>query len=411
MPRTWKDMERYVVESMERLGLDDRAKALLTTPRRRLRVQLPMELDDGTIASFTGYRVQHNDSRGPFKGGIKYHPKVDEEELASLASLMTWKTALMGVPFGGAKGGIRVDPASLSRRELERLTRRFADELSPIIGPHTDIPAPDVNTNSQVMAWFFDQYSKAHGTSPAVVTGKPSGLHGCKGRKAATGRGCSFAIREVLAAAGRDLAGVRFAIQGFGNVGSWLARLLAQQGAKVVAVSGSKGGVFSGDGLNIADLLAYSKEAGSLLGFERTEPISNEALLALDCDVLVPAAPGPALTVQNARDVRAKWVLEAANAATTPDADEILRERGVKCIPDIWANAGGVTVSYFEWMQNLQHTQWPEREVNERLELAMAQTHRDLRKTMDDRGCSMRQAAYTLAVQRVWQATQKRGLG
>ena len=401
----------YLQQAFDLLGLGSEYKALLMTPSRELRVELAIELDDGKVGHFIGYRVQHDNSRGPFKGGLRYHPEVDLDEVRALASLMTWKTAVVDVPFGGAKGGIQVNPHQLSRREMERLTRRFVDQVACVIGPTEDIPAPDMGTNPQVMGWFFDQYSRREGFNPAVVTGKPVDLHGSLGRDAATGRGCLAAVREVLLAAGKKLEGATFAIQGFGNVGSWLARLLYDQGARVVAVSDMKGGIFSPDGLNIPEVLSHHTQAGSVVDFEGAEPISNAALLTLDCDVLVPAALGSVLHQGNAREVRAKYVLEAANGPTTAEADEILQSRGVLCIPDIWANAGGVTVSYFEWTQNTQQLKWSEGDVNVALERKMVAAHVALRQIMEAYKCSMRTAAFVLGVSRVKQATDLRGIG
>ncbi len=401
----------YLDQAFDLLDMPERFRTLLITPSRELRVELVIELDDGAIGHFIGYRVQHDDSRGPFKGGLRYHPDVDLDEVRSLASLMTWKTAVVGVPFGGAKGGIQVDPKLLTQRERERLTRRFVQQVAAVIGPDTDIPAPDMNTDSRVMGWFFDEYSRMLGFSPAVVTGKPLELHGSLGRDSATGRGCLFAAREVLGAAGRKLAGASFAIQGFGNVGSWLARLLHEHGARVVAVSDVKGGVFKGDGLDIPALLKRQAETGSVVDFPGSDAINNADLLTLECDVLVPAALGHVLHEGNARDVRAKWVLEAANGPTTAEADQIFSQRGITCIPDIWANAGGVTVSYFEWTQNTQKLSWSEERVNQGLEHHMVAAHRAIVGVMDQYHCSMRTAAFALGVQRVKAATELRGMG
>ncbi|HEY3497950.1 MAG TPA: Glu/Leu/Phe/Val dehydrogenase dimerization domain-containing protein [Polyangiaceae bacterium] len=401
----------YLEQAFDLLRLPERLRTVLVTPSRELRVELVIELDDGQMGHYIGYRVQHDDSRGPFKGGLRYHPDVDLDEVRSLASLMTWKTAVADVPFGGAKGGIQVDPKQLSRRELERLTRRFVEQISPVIGPNTDIPAPDMNTNAQVMGWFFDEYSRRAGFSPAVVTGKPLELHGSLGREAATGRGCLVAVREVLAAAGKKLEGTSFAIQGFGNVGSWLARLLYAEGARIIAVSDLRGGVFRGDGLDVPALLAHVRTSGGLAEFSGSEAISNAELLKVECDVLVPAALGHVLLETNARDVRAKYVLEAANGPTAAEADQIFVERGICCIPDIWANGGGVTVSYFEWTQNTQKLKWSEEEVNRGLERHMVASHRAIRALMDEYRCSMRTAAFALGVRRVKEATELRGIG
>jgi glutamate dehydrogenase (NAD(P)+) len=407
----YQTTNHYLQRAFDLLAVPERLRTALLTPSREVRVELIIELDDGSLGHYIGYRVQHDDSRGPFKGGLRYHPDVDLDEVRSLASLMTWKTAVVDVPFGGAKGGIQVDPKQLTKRELERLTRRFVEQISPVIGPETDIPAPDMNTNAQVMSWFFDEYSRRRGFSPAVVTGKPIELHGSLGRDAATGRGCVFAVREVLAAAGKKLQGTTFAIQGFGNVGSWLARLLHAAGARVVAVSDLAGGVFKGDGLDVPALFAHARASGSVCDFPGTEPVSNQALLQIESEVLAPAALGHVLHEGNARDIRAKYVLEAANGPTTAEADQIFAERGIVCIPDIWANAGGVTVSYFEWTQNTQKLKWSEEVVNELLEKHMVQAHRAIAACMAEYKCSMRTAAFTVGVRRVKEATELRGIG
>ncbi|MEZ4227377.1 MAG: Glu/Leu/Phe/Val dehydrogenase dimerization domain-containing protein [Polyangiaceae bacterium] len=401
----------FLQQAFDLLKLSPRYKTLLLTPSRELRVEIAIEMDDGEVGNFIGYRIQHDNSRGPYKGGLRYHPDVDLDEVRSLASLMTWKTAVVNVPFGGAKGGIQVDPRKLSKRELERLTRRFVDQIGELVGPNEDIPAPDMNTNAGVMAWIFDQYSKRYGYSPGVVTGKPVELHGSFGREAATGRGCLFAIREVLATEGKKLAGTRMVVQGFGNVGSWFAALAHEQGARIVAASDVKGGIFNGDGLDIPALVAHVKATGSVIDFPGAKPVSNEDILIADCDVLVPAALGHVITGQNAREVKAKYVLEAANGPTTAEADEILEKKNIVCIPDIYANAGGVTVSYFEWTQNTQKFRWTEEQVNTQLEEHMVNSYKALHKTMQEHGCSMRKAAFVLAIQRVKEATDLRGLG
>ncbi len=407
----YETTNRYLQRAFDLLKIDGRYKTLLWTPSRELRVEIVIEMDDGSIGNFIGYRVQHDNSRGPFKGGLRFHPDVDLDEVRSLASLMTWKTAVVDVPFGGAKGGIQVDPSKLSQRELERLTRRFVDQIEIAIGPFVDIPAPDMNTNAQVMGWFFDQYSRRNRFSPAVVTGKPVDLHGSYGRKPATGRGCMIAIREVLKSKGQQLSDVSFAIQGFGNVGSWLARFLHEQAARIVAVSDVKGGIFAGDGLDIPKVIAHVRATGSVVDFPGAEPISNEALLTAECDVLAPAALGHVLTQNNAREVRARYILEAANGPTSSEADDIFNQRGIVCIPDIFANAGGVTVSYLEWTQNIQNFRWTEERVNEALEQYMVKAHQAIAKIMDEHHTSMRTAAFALGVQRVKQATEMRGLG
>ncbi len=408
----YQTTNHFLDQAFEVLKLDPRYKTLLITPSRELRVELVIELDDGSLGNFIGYRVQHDDSRGPFKGGLRFHPEVDIDEVRSLASLMTWKTALIGVPYGGAKGGIQVDPSKLSQRELERLTRRFTDQIAEFIGPRIDVPAPDMNTNSAVMSWIFDQYSKRFGFTPGVVTGKPVDLHGSLGRDSATGRGVLIAIREVLGAAGKSVDGTTFAIQGFGNVGSWFAKLAYEAGGKILAVSDVRGGIQNPDGLDIPKLSQHMAKTGSVVDFPGSKPISNADLLVSRCDVLVPAALGHVLTADNAAEVSATYVLEAANGPCTAEADAIFNQRGIVCIPDIFANAGGVTVSYFEWVQNTQGMHWTEPEVNQRLEERMVAAHKSLVKAMHTFGdVSMRTAAFALAIQRVKEATDLRGLG
>jgi glutamate dehydrogenase (NAD(P)+) len=406
----YETTNHFLRQAFDVLKLPAAYERLLTTPSRELRTELVITKDDGSLGNYIGYRIQHDNSRGPFKGGLRYHPDVDQDEVRSLASLMTWKTAVVGVPFGGAKGGIQVDPRELSLRELERLTRAFVRQIHEFIGPDADIPAPDVNTNATVMGWFFDEYSRLHGFAPGVVTGKPLELHGSEGRAAATGRGCMFALREVLASDGLALEGQRIAVQGFGNVGSWGASLLHAAGAKIIATSDINGGIFAGDGLDVPKLVAHVQRTGSVVGFEGAESIGNDDLLTTECDVLMPAALGHVLTEKNAGDVRARWVLEGANGPCTAEGDAILERRGVKCIPDIYANAGGVTVSYFEWVQNRQNFRWTEARVSEELDAVMSASYRKIRKIMDEHGISMRKAAFVLAILEVKQATDMRGL-
>ena len=400
----------YFDEAARLMDLSPHIERLLVTPLREVRVQVAIERDDGTVATHIGYRVQHDNARGPMKGGLRFHPEVSDDEVRSLASLMTWKTAVVNLPYGGAKGGITIDPSGLSRGELERLTRKFTDAIHEVIGPHRDIPAPDVNTNGQVMAWIMDQYSKYHGHTPAVVTGKPVEFYGSLGREAATGRGVNIAIREALQDAGSQIEGSTFAIQGFGHVGAHTARLLHEAGGKVVAVSDVKGGIQSPEGLDIPALARHVKETGSVIDFPGCDSIDNDALLLLPVDVLVPAALGGVLDADNAGEVQAKLVVEAANGPTTPEADRILRDRGIEVVPDILANAGGVTVSYFEWVQNIQQFKWTEEKVEAELERHMTDAFAKLREIRATKKIALRTAAFVLAIGRVGKATVLRGI-
>lgn len=408
--RAYENTNKYLQDAFDVLGLDPKTEHMLKTPAREVRVELVITRDDGSIGNYIGYRVQHDNARGPFKGGLRYDESVNRNEVQSLASLMTWKTALIDVPYGGAKGGIQVNPRDLSSSERERLTRRFVETIHEFIGPTTDIPAPDMNTDGQVMAWLFDEYSNFHGFEPAVVTGKPVDVHGSVGRDAATGRGCTFALREVLNHDGRSLENADVAIQGFGNVGSWVARLLHERGATVTAVSDITGGYYDPTGLDIPTVYEHVVSEGDLEHFDDATEITNQDLLTLDCEVLVPAAIGHVLTEDNADDVQADYVLEGANGPTTYAADQILTENGVTCIPDIYANAGGVTVSYFEWAQNIQHFRWSESEINDQLEVRFVEAHGALRETMEEYDVSMRTAAFVNAIDRVRHATEMRGL-
>ncbi|MBW3618606.1 MAG: glutamate dehydrogenase [Actinobacteria bacterium] len=391
--------------------LSDNACGVLSGTYRELRVQVPVRRDDGSVTVVYGYRVQHNGARGPYKGGIRYHPTADIEEVRALASLMTWKTALVGVPFGGAKGGIQVDPSQLSKAELERMTRRYTDQISHIIGPSRDIPAPDMNTNAQTMSWILDQYGRKYGHTTSIVTGKPVALGGSYGRDAATGRGCVFVMDEALQDVGIDPDGATVAIQGFGNVGSWAARLAADAGYRVIAVSDVEGGIHAPGGLDVPAVMSHARESGSVVGAPGTEPISNHELLELECDVLMPAALGEVITSTNADRVRARVVIEAANHPVTPVADQILADNQVLVVPDILANAGGVTVSYFEWVQNNQEIAWDEADVNSRLENRMRKAYQECRDFMTtyDEARTMREAAFALAVSRVVEAAELRG--
>jgi len=384
---------------------------LFETPQREVKVGLTIEMDNGEIRTFQGYRVQHDNSRGPYKGGLRYHPHVDPDEVKALASLMTWKTAVIDVPYGGAKGGITVDPKTLSMAELERLTRVFVDKIHDIIGPQQDIPAPDVNTGAQHMAWIFDQYSKLHGHSPGVVTGKPVDLYGSLGREAATGRGVAIATREVLKAQGKDVKGASVAIQGFGNVGTFAARILQQMGARVVALADITGAIRNKNGIDAEAAIAFAKETGGLKGMPGAEFIKDAAaVLVEDVDVLVPAALGGVITRDNARDIKATLIVEGANGPTTPEADAILDGRGIVQVPDIYANAGGVTVSYFEWVQNLQQFTWTEEEVNEKLERKMVRGFETIWKVAQEKKVPLRTAAFIVAIGRVGKARVLRGI-
>lgn len=406
-----KDVDYYFRKAARVIDLSARVERMLLTPFREVKVDVSITLDSGELGTFIGYRVQHDDSRGPMKGGLRYHPTVDMDEAQGLAALMTWKTAVVDLPYGGAKGGIAVDPALLTPREQERLTRRFVQQIHDIIGPQRDIPAPDVNTNAQVMAWIMDEYSRMHGFSPAVVTGKPVELFGSKGREEATGRGVVLALEEYLKDAGQGtVRGKTFAVQGFGNVGSWTCRFLHERGGRLVAVSDTRGGVYAPEGIDVGALLEHDRAARTVSGFAAGEPISNEALLQLDVDVLVPAALGGVITEANAVDVRATIVLEAANAPTTPRADEILQTRGVTVLPDIWVNAGGVTVSYFEWAQNIQQFSWEEERITAELGRHMREAYATLARVVRERRVSFRTAAFIVAIERVARATALRGV-
>ncbi|HEY7410986.1 MAG TPA: Glu/Leu/Phe/Val dehydrogenase [Vicinamibacteria bacterium] len=395
----------------EKLGLDDGMRDVLRTPKRQLIVSVPTLLDDGSVRVFTGYRVQHNIARGPAKGGIRYHPGVTLDEVKALAAWMTWKCATVNVPYGGGKGGVTCDPKRMSKTELERMTRRYTSEISIIIGPDRDIPAPDVYTDSQTMAWIMDTYSMTQGhSSLGVVTGKPLTLGGSRGRNEATARGALFCIREACAVMKKPLKGATVAVQGFGNAGAIAARLLSEDGARVVAVSDSRAGLYQSRGLDVRALLQHKEQTGSLAGFKGAEHISNSELLEMKCDVLVPAALENQITMKNASRVRARIVAEAANGPTTPGADRILREHGVVVIPDILCNAGGVTVSYFEWAQNMQGFFWDEAAVNAQLERFMVRAFREVHETAKRHKLDLRTGAYMLAVGRVAEATRVRGL-
>jgi glutamate dehydrogenase (NAD(P)+) len=393
-----------------RLGLDPDMQTLLHTPYREVRVEVPVRMDDGSLRVFIGYRVQHSGVRGPCKGGLRYHPAVDFDEVRALAMAMTWKTAVVNVPFGGAKGGINCDPQTMSTRELESLTRKFTARMHLLMGPYRDIPAPDVNTNPQTMAWIFDEYSSAHGYTPACVTGKPVEIGGSLGRDTATGRGIAMVVKEAASDLECELQGLRVAVQGFGNVGSNAALLLSEMGCKVVAVSDVHGAVFNSNGMDVPALIAHVKGTGSVLGAAGSESIAREELFSCDCDVLIPAALECSLTARNARGIRANLIVEGANLPTTPAADKILADSGVMIVPDILANTGGVICSYFEWAQNLQQVFWDEEHVNSELEKTIVKAYRTIADRARHDEISMREAAYCIALERVARAEKLRGL-
>jgi glutamate dehydrogenase (NAD(P)+) len=392
------------------LGLSEELQLALKTPYREVTVELPLRQRDGALRTFHGFRIQHDNSRGPMKGGLRYHPRVDLDEVRALASLMTWKTAVVNLPFGGAKGGIDCDPAELTAEDLERLTRKFIGRIHLLIGENEDIPAPDVNTNPQVMAWIVDEYAKFHGFTPGVVTGKPLALGGSLGRISATGRGLAIATDVAMSRLGRSLSGATVAIQGFGNVGSVSADLLQKAGAKIVAVTDWKGGVRNPAGLDVAAMLDFVKQHRTIDGFPGGDPLENADLFKLDVDVLVPAAMENQITIENAPDINARVIVEGANGPTVPEAHRHLHERGVFVIPDILANAGGVTTSYFEWVQDRHGYFWTEEEVNTRLEAKMCEAFDDVLQTSLKYKTDMRTAAYIVAINRVATVTRMRGM-
>jgi len=395
----------------DKLHLSEDLREVLRQPKRELTVNFPVRLDSGRIKTYTGYRVQHNVNRGPAKGGIRYGPEVTLDEVKALAMWMTWKCAVVGIPYGGAKGGVICDPKHLSPGELERLTRRYASEIAIIIGPHSDIPAPDVNTNAQVMAWIMDTYSMHEGYSiPAVVTGKPLAIGGSEGRNDATATGVLFVTRQAARRLEMPLRGARVSIQGYGNAGSIAARLFHNEGCKVVAVSDTRGGIYHEDGLDLAAVLRHKQEHGSVVGFPHAQQVSVQEVLEVPCEILIPAATEGVITAENADRVQASIVSEAANGPTTPQADTILFDKGVSVIPDILANAGGVTVSYFEWVQDLQSFFWGVEEITQKLEVIMNRAFAAVAEKAEQSHCDLRLAANMLAISRVAEATQMRGI-
>jgi len=407
----WETALAQLDEAAELMGLEPGVHEILRAPKRSLLVSVPFRLDDGSTRVCQGYRVHHNVTRGPAKGGLRYHPSVDLDEVKALAMWMTWKCAVAQIPFGGAKGGVAVDPKALSRSELERMTRRYASEILPLIGPERDIPAPDMNTNEEVMSWIMDTYSMNHGYSvPGVVTGKPVAIGGSRGRAGATSRGVMYMIFSTLKSLGIGIEEVSVAIQGYGKVGGFAAQLLHDAGCRVVAVSDVDGGVYRDRGLDPEAINRHKKGGGSVSGFPGAEPVTNEELLEIDCDVLVPAAVEGVISVKNADKVRARVVCEAANGPITFEGDKVLTERGIFVVPDILANSGGVTVSYFEWVQDIQAYFWSEEDVNDRLRQIMERAFVEVYQMSEDKGLTMRQAAHWIGVSRVAEAHLTRGL-
>ena len=387
--------------AVEKLGLKSNIARALEIPDRELKVEISFRRDNGEIDSVVGYRVQHNNTRGPFKGGIRYHHHVDIDEVRSLATLMTWKTALVDIPYGGGKGGIGIKPSDYSKVELERISRKFFRAIDPIIGVNIDIPAPDVNTNAQVMSWFMDEYSQTHGYTPGIVTGKPLELGGSEGREAATGRGTAIITREAAEKWNIDLKGAKVVVQGFGNVGSYAAKFLHEYGCKIIGVSDISGGLYAPDGFDVEELFDYNYEHRTIDGYQYGKKITNEELLALECDFLIPAALGSAINEDNVDSLNCKIIIEAANGPVTGEAADKLWKKKIAIIPDILTNAGGVTVSYFEWVQNLQQFKWPEDEINQKLEQKMVAAFNEVYSVKQNKNVPMRIASFMVAIDRV----------
>jgi glutamate dehydrogenase (NAD(P)+) len=403
-----EDSHYYFNKAADVLDLTDHVREILITPRRVVKVEIVTEDDDGELIHYRGFRTQHNNARGPYKGGLRYHPSMDEDHASALANLMTWKTAIAGVPFGGAKGGIDCDPHTMTKTELNRITRTFVERIKEIIGPTLDIPAPDVNTNAEVMGWIMDEYSRDYGFSPGVVTGKPVDLFGSLGRAEATGRGVMYAAREALRDQGKSLADVTVAIQGFGNVGSHAARLIAERGGKIIAVADHLGAVENKEGLDVPALVAWAAEHGTVNGFPGGAAFNGPDVITWPADLLIPAALENAITEDNAAGVQATLIVEGANGPTTPKADEILLDRGIVTVPDILANAGGVTVSYFEWAQNIQQFRWERERVTDELEKVMVRAYAAVRDVAQEKSIDLRTAAFVLGVRRVGRAVLAR---
>ena len=405
----FEEVNVFFDRAADRVGVDDGMREVLRRPSRELTVSVPVRMDDGRIEVFNGYRVQHNSMRGPHKGGTRFHPEADIEEIRALASLMTWKTAVVRIPFGGAKGGVQCDPKTMSESELNRLTRGYTLNVGDLLGPNRDIPAPDMGTNSQTMAWMMDAYGQVHGYTPAVVTGKPVELGGSVGRDSAPGRGAVYVMAEAAADLGLTVDDARLAVQGFGQVGMWVARLAYEMGCSITAVSDVTGGIYREAGLDIPGVIAHQRKAGTVSGFPGSDAISNDDLLGLECEFLVPAAISSVLHAGNAHRVKAKVVAEAANHPVTPDADAVLVDLGVQVLPDILVNAGGVVGSYFEWTQNLYQHQWDEARVNDELDKIMTRAYRDVSELVKRDGIAYRDAAFAIAVERVSHIADLRG--
>ncbi len=393
----------------DRLEIPEDVRAVLSSSYREVQVQIPVSLSDGKTHVFSGYRVQHNGARGPYKGGIRFHPDVDLDEVRALATLMTWKTAIANIPYGGAKGGVNCNPRELERGEVEKIARSFMDKIEKVLGPTRDVPAPDVGTNAQTMAWLMDEYGKLHGHTPAIVTGKPIALEGSYGREAATGRGVVYMLEEAAKSEGLKLKGARVVVQGYGNVGSWAARLAAEHGCKLIAVADADGAIRNDDGIDADKLHEEVSEGRAVPEHEEAEAISPDELLATECDVLIPAALGGMIHEANADSINCKMIVEGANSPTTPAADEILADKGVFVVPDVMANAGGVVVSYFEWVQNLQHFRWTEDEVNERLSDIMRRAYNTVADRAKEDDVPLRVAGYSIGIERVLEAARLRG--
>ncbi len=407
--KAFEAVQLYFDRAADHLGMPENIRKLLKTPKREVTVEVPVEMDDGVLETFVGYRVQHNNARGPMKGGLRYHWDVDLDEVRALASLMTWKTAVVNIPYGGAKGGICVDPRNLSRKETERISRKFVDQIHEIIGPDKDIPAPDMGTNSETMSWIRNQWEKYHGFNPACITGKPVENYGAKGREEATGRGCGILAFKLLKRLGRRSKDISVAIQGFGNVGSHAAKYMYESEFKITAISDISGGYFNAEGLDIPAALRHSFKNGSLAGFDGADSISNEELLGLDCDMLVPSAIGGVITLDNVDTIKAKYIIEGANGPVHAHADEKLFDRGVLVLPDILANAGGVTVSYFEWVQNRQYYSWDLNRVRAQLDSILSTAFEEVWTNANEDNVSLRTAAFMIAIRRVQRATELAG--